>query len=229
MVALDEGVKPTPLKKLDESERGVVSFGCFTTERRSPLCHKTFEDASLFREALGADRAIAEEARQEGCRFCEGALHRGDYRRQPRGVPPEMETDEFCTRFSFCCGVCRRRTTPPSVRFLARRVYLAAVVVIVTAARSGLTPERLAALRRLFGVQLSRRTVARWASWWRETFAGSRFWRQARGRLKRPIASRDLPGALVSAFNGRERDRLLSMLRFLGPISTATSRGSMAF
>jgi hypothetical protein len=48
-------------------------------------------------------------------------------------------------RFSFCCAVdgCRRRATPPSLRFLGRKVYLAAVVVLVSMMRHGATEPRL--------------------------------------------------------------------------------------
>jgi hypothetical protein len=180
-------------------------------------------------KALEADRAIAEAARAEGCRFCEGPLHRGDYKREPRGVPLELESEESCKRFSFCCGDCRKRTTPPSMRFLGRRVYLGAVVVLVAAARSGLTPERLGRLRRLFRAELSRRTIARWVAWWRGAFATSGFWMQVRGQLLRPVAAGTIPEGLLAAFTGEARERVLSLLRFLGPITSSTARGSMAF
>ena len=42
-------------------------------------------------------------------------------------------------RLSFCCGRegCRRRVLPPSVLFWGRRVYWAAVVLVVTAPCQG--------------------------------------------------------------------------------------------
>jgi hypothetical protein len=46
------------------------------------------------------------------------------------GSPAKLPEDDD-RRLSLCCSQCRRRTTPPSVRFLGRRVYLAAVVVLV--------------------------------------------------------------------------------------------------
>lgn len=192
------------------------------------MCHNLLEDASLYRRALEADRAIAEAAHEEPCRFCEGVLHRGDYVRRPRGAPPAVEDEEFCTRFSFCCADCRKRTTPPSLRFLSRKVYLGAVVVLVAAARHGLTGKRLRELRRAFAVELSRRTVARWLWWWRGDFAKSQFWKSARGGLRRPVRALDLPAALLDAFTGSGREQLLSLLAFLGPITSATARGSMA-
>jgi|SRR3989344_9371846 len=56
--------------------------------------------------------------------------------------------------------------TPPSVRFLGRKVYLGAVVVLVSAMRQGLTPRRVRELSNLFGAD--RRTIARWQVFWRE-------------------------------------------------------------
>ena len=43
---------------------------------------------------------------------------------------------------------CRRRHTPPSVRFLGRRVYAGLVVVLVSAMHHGLKPERVQMLAR---------------------------------------------------------------------------------
>ena len=42
--------------------------------------------------------------------------------------------EEFVRRFSLCCGRegCRKRATPPSLRFLGRRVYLCAVVLVAS-------------------------------------------------------------------------------------------------
>jgi len=41
--------------------------------------------------------------------------------------------DAFVLSRPFCCAVdgCRSRATPPSLRFLGRKVYLAAIVVLV--------------------------------------------------------------------------------------------------
>ena len=42
--------------------------------------------------------------------------------------------------------------TPRSVRFLGRKVYLGAVVILISAMREGPTPRRVHELARLFGV-----------------------------------------------------------------------------
>ena len=57
-------------------------------------------------------------------------------------------------RLSFCCDRdgCRKRTTPPSVRFLGRKVYLGAIVILISAMRQGPSPRRVRELSARFGV-----------------------------------------------------------------------------
>jgi hypothetical protein len=111
-------------------------------------------------------------------------LHSANFGRKPRGGPAEIE-GEAAIRFSLCCAEdgCRTRYTPPSLRFLGRKVYLGAAVVLVSAMRHGATPARMRKLRELVGV--SRRTVERWREWWRSIFAESPFWRLAAARIDR--------------------------------------------
>jgi hypothetical protein len=123
-------------------------------------------------------------------------------------------------RFSLCCARegCRTRCTPPSLRFLGRKVYLDAVVVVGSAMRHGASPARMRKLRDLLGV--SRRTVERWRTWWRKTFAESVFWRTARAAFMPPVDPGLLPASLLDRFAGEDDGaRLLALLRFLGPIT----------
>jgi hypothetical protein len=119
------------------------------------------KDARLWSFLLLADRDLAEESRERGCAFCGEVLHSGDFPRKPRGGPADLPP-EYRRRFSFSCSAdgCRRRTTPPSVRFLGPKVYLKALVILVTAMRQGPTPMGFKELNGLFDV--SRRTLARW-------------------------------------------------------------------
>jgi hypothetical protein len=94
---------------------------------------------------------------------------------------------------------------------------LGAVVAVVSAMRHGATPERLRKLRELLGV--SRRTVERWRIWWRETFAQSPFWRAASAAFMPPVEAGAMPASLLARFSGGDEDRLVALLRFLGPIS----------
>ena len=145
------------------------------------MCLTLLRDASLYHVLFTLDQELAEEARAEGCP-CGGRLHRANYARKPRGGPAELGP-EHGQRLSWCCARegCRRRKTPRSVRFLGRRVYLGAVVLLVSALQGGLTDKRVDRLQELLGV--SRRTLWRWRRWWGQLFPGSSFWHRERVRF----------------------------------------------
>lgn len=153
-------------------------------------------------------------------------LHSAQYPRKPRGGPTKLPGYEW--RHSFCCAVegCRKRTTPPSVRFLGRKVYLGVVVVLASALRHGATPARLARLRAELGV--CRRTLERWRVWWREVFVATQCWRAAKGRFATPVDEATLPLALLERYGGDPVERLVHALELLAPITT-TSAAKLAF
>lgn len=186
------------------------------------MSHEPLVDARVGRLLLEADRELAARARAAGCE-CGGVLHSARYRRKPRGGVPGELRESYRRRESLCCARegCRRRTTPPSVRFLGRRVYVAAVVVLVSAMTGGVTAKRAAHMRELIGVD--RRTLQRWRAWWLETFLGTAFWAEARARLMPSIEESRLPASLLERFIGEQTDdALVSCLRFLSPITTST-------
>jgi hypothetical protein len=123
------------------------------------------------------DDNIAADYRAAGCGPCGGVLHAAWYQRKPRGRPAELG-DIYDQRFSFCWAQreCRKRTTPPSLRFLGRKVYHATVVMVVSAMQHGARFARRQLSDRL-GV--SPRTVARWRHWWAHSFTASPFWHVA--------------------------------------------------
>jgi hypothetical protein len=176
-------------------------------------------DPSLYILLLRIDEDLYAQAQARGCPYCGAALHAAHYPRKPRGGPARLP-ESYDRRLSLCCSRdgCRRRTTPPSVRFLGRRVYLAAMLVLVSAMQHGPGRVRMAKLRELFGV--SRWTVCRWRHWWREVFDQTRFWQEHRGRLREPPARSALPLSLLERFVGAElRERLVALLRFLSPLT----------
>jgi hypothetical protein len=80
-----------------------------------------------------------------------------------------------------------------------------------------MNPERMKRLKELVGV--SRRTVLRWRDWWRRVFTMSSFWRAHRAFA--PAASTaDLPASLLQSFGGTIDQQLISLLRFLAPVTT---------
>jgi len=153
----------------------------------------------------------------KGCLLCGGKLHRSDYDRKPRGGP------QWDLRFSLCCAQegCRRRHTPPSVRFMGRRVYAGLVVVLVSAMIHGLKPERVELLRETLGID--RRTLERWRQWWLGIFVESSFWREVRARFMPPLCHKTMPLSLCVSFEVERRDRLLELLKFLAPITTPSA------
>jgi hypothetical protein len=179
---------------------------------------ETLRDARFYELLLGFDRQIAETAHADRCGKCGAALHWGSWERKPRGGPVGLGP-RHRLRFSLCCAAdgCRKRETPGSLRFLGRKVYFGAMVVLISAMQSGLNPERMKRLKALVGV--SRRTVLRWRDWWHKVFTMSPFWRVHRGFV--PAArDADLPASLLKSFTGATLQQLLSLLRFLVPITT---------
>jgi hypothetical protein len=130
-------------------------------------------------------------------------------------------------RLSYCCGRrgCRQRRTPPSVRFLGRRVYWAVVVVLVMALEVWITERRYRYIKAAVGV--SRQTLARWRQWWQEAFAKTQFWHLARAAFMPPVEVARLPASLVERFCHHDDDRsgLVALLAFLGPLTTGSASG----
>jgi hypothetical protein len=192
--------------------------GTVTVRRTHPLYRDLLADATFHHLLLTLDNDLADAARAGRCARCGGALHSACYPRKPRGrlcrLGPEHDR-----RFSFCCAVdgCRSRATPPSLRFLGCKVYLAAIVVLVAIMRHGVTTSRMGRLSQVIGVD--RRTVERWRAWWREGFTAMRFWQAARASFMPPIDPERLPASLLERFSGDDTDRLVALLRFVGPVT----------
>ena len=181
------------------------------------MYHDLLRDASFWQFLFTVDEDLARTAKSRGCP-CGGRLHGAKYPRKPRGAGDLSE--DYHHRLSFCCDRdgCRKRTTPPSVRFLGRKAYLGAIVILVAAMRQGPAPRRVRELTQLFGAD--RRTIARWGTFWREHFPQTKFWKVKRGRFIR-LAMTELPRALLEAFIQRadSREDWQRLLEFLSPIT----------
>ncbi len=185
------------------------------------MWHKLIGSTSLFLMLLEIDGELASQTREGRCKACGGVLHEGSHRRKGRGEPKGLGA-EYGVRFSFCCGVegRRKRATPPSVRFLGRRVYYGAVFVLIAAIQHGGGRGRLTKLSELIGQEIDRRTLTRWSRWWREEFAESPFYRGARGLLRRPVDAGRLPVSLLEVFGqGEGVNSVVLTLKFLLPLS----------
>ena len=180
------------------------------------MSHPWAPDASFWRRLLKIDQETAARIREGGCRHCGGPLHRADYPRKPRGALGEFE-EAFCRRISLCCAYCRRRTTPPSVRFLGRKVYVGEVVI-----RATVVLQALGDLRRAV-IGVPQRTVRRWLCWWREGLTSSSFWRVSRALFMPPLDESSLPTSLLARFGESGVALGVRALAFLSPVTTESS------
>lgn len=167
---------------------------------------------------LRIDADLAARARAAGCSFCGGRLDVANYPRKPRGADGLGE--DYAIRASFCCAAegCRRRRTPPSVRFLGRKVYVGVVVVLASALQHGASKKSVAELTAHVGA--TRRTLRRWRRWWSTAFASSRFWTSLRGRFVPAVAETAMPASLLSRVVAIGEPSVVTVLRLLGPAST---------
>ena len=192
-----------------------------TTTEYSTMYHNLPRDASFWRFFFRSTKIsprVPGRRRAPAAGGCTGPT----IPRKPRGGPDDLP-EEYGCRLSFCCDRdgCRKRMTPPSVRFLGRKVYLGAVVVLVAAMRQGPSPRRVRELSKLSapigGPSLDGGSSGD------EHFPQTPFWKVARGRLVPAVEIADLPRSLLEAFVRSDDDRegWRRLLRFLSPITIA--------
>jgi hypothetical protein len=183
------------------------------------MYHDLPRTARFWSFLLAVDQDLADETRKKAC-HCGGRLHSANYLRKPRGTPGQLSEQE-CLRLSFCCDRdgCRKRVTPPSVRFLGRKVYFGAIVILISAMRQGPSPRRVRELSARFGADES--TITRWQTFWREHFPLTPFWKVARAGFITLGEIVCLPYSLVDAFLRRHPpcEGWIHLLRFLSPIT----------
>lgn len=184
-----------------------------------------FDEIELGREffarLMAIDESIVEKAAEAACRVCGGRLHRGDYPRKPRGGVVAMAAEAFGRRFSLCCGRegCRKRATPPSVRFLGRRVYVGAAVIVASVIAVTLTAA--SAIRRATGI--SARTTRRWLRWWRGPFVTTSVFVEIAARTVPAPSRRSLPMSILAKLPGEPHARVVQLLGWLAPITTTST------
>jgi hypothetical protein len=189
-------------------------------------------DAEFFARLVQADEKIVEAVALRRCPHCGGALHRADYDRKPRGGLLAATGEAFYRRFSLCCGRegCRKRTTPPSLRFLGRRVYLEAVVVL---ASSAAVARVLRDVSRAAGVPM--RTLRRWLGWWWTAFVATPTWFELRARfVPPPPVEAELPKSLIdkvftTVVPHKWTEAVLVVARLLGPLTTQSMPDGAGF
>lgn len=185
------------------------------------MSHNFLRDTSFHSLLSSIDKEIADNAKQEGCILCGGPLYLADYPRSPFGVPAPFR-EYYDERHSYCCGNCRKRNTPPSVRFFGRRWFPAPFLILISLLQSGVNEWRIEQVKRYFGITVSESTWKRWRKWWREIFSKTLFWQQAKGCCF--PSSGTFPKVLLRLFTGELEQRLINLLRFLSPITAGVLR-----
>lgn len=191
------------------------------------MWHEAVLGAEFFTKLAEIDEKIAEEVAAAGCAFCGGPLHRGDYPRKPRGGCLAPVSGPAAIRFSLCCGRtgCRKRALPPSLRFLGRRVYWEAIVLL--ASIQVLITGVVQQAQRATGIP--RRTLRRWGAWWQREFPQSSLWMVMRARfVPPPPCDTQLPLSLLerlaAEMGGSQQssatDVLTAAARLLAPATT---------
>lgn len=172
------------------------------------------------------DAEIAARVVAEGCAKCGGPLHQSNYDRKPNGGFIAPMGEDSVKRFSFCCGRegCRKRATPPSVRFLGRRFYLGVVVILASIVARVL--EAAGEIRRVTGVPA--RTTRRWLAWWQGAFLSTEVFVWLRGQLI-DVSVNELPTSLVDRLKGSWTSRMTTMLQWLVPVTTNSVRDGSRF
>ena len=188
------------------------------------MYRELLRDARFFELLLKIDREIAESVRARGCPMpdCGGPLCAGHFARKLRGLPevPDWKpAEDLSLRFDWCCGWCRQRTLPESVRFLGRKVYLGVVVVIASVVARGPTRDALRLLQA--HLRVSWNTLNRWRTWWLE-LPRRDFWQSIRGILPVDLDLQRVPESLLACFTGDPAAQIVRLLRLLGPL---TARG----
>jgi len=175
--------------------------------------------SEFFRILEQVDEAVTRRVAAAGCLLCDGPLHRGDYDRKPRGALIARAGEAFVRRFSLCCGRegCRKRAMPPSVRFLGRRVYLGAVVIVASIVALAL--RSAVQIRRRTGVPA--RTTRRWLGWWQGPFLSTEVFVTICARLIGVDVGR-VPASIVGRIEGTRPQQVRTMLEWLSPLTTGS-------
>ena len=181
------------------------------------MYHPLLTDARFHNSLFDLDRLIAEQVQQKHCRFCHGNLHQSHFPRKPRGVPEGTDPD-YSIRFSYCCGAegCRKRSTPPSMRFLSRKVYSSVVIILIFLLKPNTDESRIETINRLLGTTLSVETLRRWRRFWTKDVPQTHTWRRL------PIhqsLSRELPISLLALFEEVGKESFIMGLKVILPLT----------
>lgn len=190
------------------------------------MLHEVDLGRDFFALLVRLDGELVERVASGRCPACKGPLHRSDYARKPRGGLIARAGTAFSERFSLCCGWCRCRCLPPSVRFLGRRVYVE--IVVFLACIWSLGGDDIAT-----GVPV--RTLGRWLGWWSSIFTTMPTWIELRARFAPPPPTESLlPLSLIErlaeGLGPSDIEKILvKAAQLLAPVTTQSCPGASRF
>jgi hypothetical protein len=159
-------------------------------------------DAPFFQSLYQFDYDLFLQVKARGCPHCGSPLDTSNFRRKLRGSGEEQNL-----RLSLCCRSegCRKRLTPPSLRFFGRKIYSRWLIILVLD-----FVEHLGLSKKIV-----RQTLARWRIFWKTELAEtSPFMRWARGFLSPELQASETPKNIVSAFQFPMRESWIPVLKF---------------
>ena len=164
------------------------------------MYHVLLSDPSFYLSLLVIDKQIAEQYQQAGCPFCQGNLNQAHYERNPLGLPSGLPSD-YRIRLSYCCSQdgCRKRCTPPSLRFLSRKQYSSLVILLIFMLNCSSDESRIERLNHQINTNLSVETLRRWRKYWLKKVPLSKTFK--RSALIQSVAEK-LPMSLLKQFQG---------------------------
>lgn len=188
------------------------------------MSHNFLLDASFHNKLYDIDQETAKVARCQGCPHCGGELHQANYPRIGFGIHRQL-AGFYALRLSFCCAQCRRRTTPPSIRFFGQRRFISTAFILLCALRLSPSDKHQEQLVRRLGLTFSLSTWKRWRAWWKQQFLQTHFWIAAKSHLVLISTQPPLPKALLRHFSGKHslQQRLILLLQWISPLSCQTA------
>lgn len=177
-------------------------------------------ESSFYFFLLKIDQDTLHKVKEKRCPYCNSSLDMAHFLRKPRGFPPGNFPNEFCIRYSLCCRKegCRKRISPPSVRFLGRKVYLMIFILFT----SSISRKYFRIIQKETG--LSSHSLTRWRNFWKNEFLKTSFWKHAKARFMPPINEDQLPGSLLRRFDDSLYDA--KILIFLAPIFSSSGKNN---
>lgn len=146
-------------------------------------------DPVFFQSLCELDLALVAKLKARRCPHCGAPLDVANYPRKPRGL-----WEGHAIRFSLCCRRegCRHRLTPPSLRFLGRKIYVGWVVILAIDFYKDIG----------LSYRICRRTLSRWRGLWKDLLAEcSPFlrWIRAQGLLPPGCKIGESPRGILGA------------------------------